>query len=169
MLGVFFSLLAWRLRVRTVIDAIRRFDKEIFNPAIMHFAGCPHWDASVLYHKGRRSGRRYATPPRITPIDGGFVVALAYGERVDWLKNVLAEGVARIETKGETYVVETGGGRHLGGATITSGWLVGGDALYTHHLRGRSVLEVEASLVGTNTCARATRRGGLLGNSCPCG
>ena len=100
-----FLILAWRLRVRSVIDAIRHFNRGIFNPAMMRLAGRHHWYASVLHHKGRRSGKWYATQVGVAPIDGGFVIPLAYRERVDWLKNVLAEGQATIETKGETYVV----------------------------------------------------------------
>jgi deazaflavin-dependent oxidoreductase (nitroreductase family) len=98
-------IVVWRLRVRSVIDAIRHFNRGIFNPAMMRLAGRHHWYASVLHHKGRRSGKWYATPLGVAPIDGGFVIPLAYGEGVDWLKNVLAEGRARIQTKGETYVV----------------------------------------------------------------
>jgi deazaflavin-dependent oxidoreductase (nitroreductase family) len=100
-----FLILALRLRVRPVIDAIRRFNKRIFNPAMMHLAGRRYWFADVLHHKGRRSGKQYATPVIAFRIDAGFVIPLTYGERVDWLKNVLAEGGTTIETKGETYVV----------------------------------------------------------------
>jgi len=98
-------IVAWRLRVRLVIDTLRHFNRGVFNPAMMHLAGHRHFYASVLHHKGRRSGKEYATPLGVAPIDGGFVIALAYGEDVDWLKNVLAEGGARIQIKGETYVV----------------------------------------------------------------
>lgn len=41
----------------------------------------------------------------VAPIDGGFVIPLAYGEKVDWLKNVLAEGRATIKKGGEAYDV----------------------------------------------------------------
>ena len=98
-------ILAWRLRVRSLIDAMRQFNRGVFNPVMMRLARRRHWYASVLHHKGRRSGKRYVTPVGVAPIDGGFIIPLAYGERVDWLKNVLAEGRAAIETKGKTYDV----------------------------------------------------------------
>jgi len=62
---------------------------------MMCLAGRRHFYASVLHHKGRHSGKEYATPLGVAPIDGGFVIPLDYGEGVDWLKNVLAEGEAR--------------------------------------------------------------------------
>jgi hypothetical protein len=43
----------------------------------------------------------------VAPIDGGeggFVIPLAYEECVDWLKNVLAQGSATIDTNGEIYL-----------------------------------------------------------------
>jgi hypothetical protein len=49
----------------------------------------------------------YATPLGVAPIDGGeggFVIPLAYEECVDWLKNVLAQGSATIDTNGEIYL-----------------------------------------------------------------
>lgn len=77
-----------------MIGAIRHFNRGIFNPAMMCLAGRRHFYASVLHHKGRHSGKEYATPLGVAPIDGGFVIPLDYGE-----------GEARIQSKGETYVV----------------------------------------------------------------
>jgi hypothetical protein len=37
--------------------------------------------------------------------DGSFLIALPYGERTDWLKNVLAKGSATLVTGGKTYQV----------------------------------------------------------------
>ncbi|HEX2729935.1 MAG TPA: alpha/beta fold hydrolase [Rubrobacteraceae bacterium] len=89
-----------------VRDGVRVFNKRVLNPAMMRLAGRRHWYASVLRHKGRRSGREYTTPVVAEPVAGdAFVVPLPYGEGVDWLKNVLAAGRATIEAKGETYNV----------------------------------------------------------------
>jgi hypothetical protein len=38
-------------------------------------------------------------------VQDGFVIPLAYGTQVDWLKNVIAAGRATISVKGETYDV----------------------------------------------------------------
>jgi deazaflavin-dependent oxidoreductase (nitroreductase family) len=59
----------------------------------------------VIRHRGRRSGKEYAAPVVVKPIEEGFIVPLPYGEDVDWLKNVQAAGRATVEAKGETYAV----------------------------------------------------------------
>jgi hypothetical protein len=38
--------------------------------------------------------------------DDSFLIALPYGERTDWLKNVLAKGSATLVTGGKTYQVD---------------------------------------------------------------
>ena len=55
-------IVVFRLQVRPAIDAIRRFNRAVLNPAMMKLAGSSHWYASVIHHQGRASGRSYATP-----------------------------------------------------------------------------------------------------------
>lgn len=98
-------VLAFRFRVRFVIDAVRAFNKHLLNPAMMKLAGRRHWYAAVIQHKGRRSGKEYATPVWAEPTEDGFVVPLPYGEEVDWLRNVLKAGKCTIEAKGVSYPV----------------------------------------------------------------
>jgi deazaflavin-dependent oxidoreductase (nitroreductase family) len=87
-----------------VRDKIRLLNKRILNPALMPLAGRRHFYAAVIRHRGRRSGREYATPVLAVPVAGNaFLVPLPYGEGVDWLKNVLAAGRAIIEAKGEIH------------------------------------------------------------------
>jgi deazaflavin-dependent oxidoreductase (nitroreductase family) len=88
-----------------VRSAVRAFNKRFLNPAMMRLAGSRHWYAAVIRHRGRRSGKGYATPVVAVPVEGGFVIPLPYGEEVDWLKNVLAAGRATVEAKGETDIV----------------------------------------------------------------
>jgi deazaflavin-dependent oxidoreductase (nitroreductase family) len=89
-----------------VRDKIRLLNKRLLNPAMMYLAGRRHWYAAVIRHRGRHSGREYATPVVAVPVAGdAFVIPLPYGEEVDWLKNVLAAGRATVEAKGETYDV----------------------------------------------------------------
>lgn len=85
--------------------AVARFNKRVLNPAMLLLAGRRHWYASVLRHTGRSSGRAFATPVVAVPVDGGFVVPLPYGEKVDWLRNVRAAGHAVLRSKGTTYDV----------------------------------------------------------------
>ncbi|MCV7155953.1 PNPOx family protein [Mycolicibacterium brisbanense] len=83
-------------------DAVRRFNKHVLNPAMLHLAGRKHWYASVIRHTGRVSGRQYATPVVAEKAVDGYIIPLPYGTRVDWLRNVLAAGRATITSGGET-------------------------------------------------------------------
>lgn len=88
-----------------VTDTTRAINKRFGNPAMMKLAGRRYFFAGVIHHKGRRSGREYATPVWAVPTTDGFLISLPFGEGVDWLKNVLAAGRATIETRGETWIV----------------------------------------------------------------
>ena len=54
----------------------------------------------VVEHTGRRSGRRYRTPVNVFRGDGGYVVALTYGARAQWVRNVLAAQGCDLVTRG---------------------------------------------------------------------
>jgi deazaflavin-dependent oxidoreductase (nitroreductase family) len=86
-------------------DALRRVNKHVLNPAMLHLAGRKHWYASVIRHTGRTSGNSYATPVVAEKIDGGYIIPLPYGTRVDWLSNVMAAGRATITSGGQTHEV----------------------------------------------------------------
>src|ERR687892_415207 len=60
---------------------------------------------AVLEHRGRRSGRTYATPVAARRTDDGFVISLAFGAQVDWYRNVVAAGGGAIRWRGVTYAV----------------------------------------------------------------
>jgi deazaflavin-dependent oxidoreductase (nitroreductase family) len=75
------------------------------NPIQMRSAGRPSAYAGVIRHVGRRSRRDYETPVGIVPVDGGFVIALPYGRRPDWLRNVLGAGTATVVHEGRTVPV----------------------------------------------------------------
>jgi deazaflavin-dependent oxidoreductase (nitroreductase family) len=72
---------------------------------MMKLVGRRYFFAGVIRHKGRRSGREYATPMWAVPTTDGFVISLPFGEGADWLNNVLVAGRATIETSGETCAV----------------------------------------------------------------
>jgi deazaflavin-dependent oxidoreductase (nitroreductase family) len=75
-------------------------------PLALRSAGKQGSGTSIVRHTGRRSGRTYDTPVIVAEHDGSFFIALPYGERTDWLKNVLAEGGATLVTNGRTCQVE---------------------------------------------------------------
>lgn len=72
----------------------------------MRSAGGAESSAAVIRHRGRRSGRTYETPVRAVATDEGFVIALLFGPRANWPRNVLASGSATIVRDGRSYAVE---------------------------------------------------------------
>lgn len=99
-------VLGIRSRSSTVRNAARHFHRAVGNPRQMRSAGTPGTYASVIRHRGRTTGRAYETPVWAMPTEDGFVIALVYGSRTDWLKNVLASGAAAIVHEGYTYPVD---------------------------------------------------------------
>jgi len=75
-------------------------------PLALRSAGHEGSSTSVVRHVGRRSGRTYQTPVIAARHDDSFLIALPYGQRTDWLKNVLGAGSATIVTNGQTYEVD---------------------------------------------------------------
>ena len=86
-------------------DRIRTFNKHITNRITRRFASCSHGPFAVIRHVGRRSGKPYETPIMIWPMGDGFVIALTYGESVDWYRNVLAAGSCRVLWHGREYAL----------------------------------------------------------------
>jgi deazaflavin-dependent oxidoreductase (nitroreductase family) len=72
----------------------------------MRSAGSERSNTSIVRHVGRRSGRTYQTPVVAVGHDDSFLIALPYGKRTDWAKNVLAKGQATVITHGQTYEVD---------------------------------------------------------------
>ena len=102
--GVVF-VLGMRTKSPLVQNAVRRANRDFFNPRQMGSAGTPGAYASVIRHRGRTSGRPYETPVGAEPTDDGFVIALPYGPHTDWVENVLASRSATIVDEGHTYLV----------------------------------------------------------------
>ena len=48
----------------------------------------PLW--ALLRHRGRRSGREYAVPVGVRMTVDGYFIALPFGERTQWVHNVVA-------------------------------------------------------------------------------
>jgi deazaflavin-dependent oxidoreductase (nitroreductase family) len=82
---------------------VARFNKRINNPIQRQYAWLlPPW--SVIVHRGRRSGRLYRTPVNAFRRGDTIAVAILYGERSDWVQNVLA-GESQIVRAGRTYAL----------------------------------------------------------------
>jgi len=76
------------------------------NPMQMRSAGTPGAYASIVRHRGRVSGAEYETPVGVVADGDAFLVALPYGSRTQWLRNVLAAGSATLVHEGSTYQVD---------------------------------------------------------------
>lgn len=105
LLGLVF-LVGMRAKWPLVIRPVVWFSRRVVNPRQMRTAGQPGAYASIIRHTGRRTGRPYETPVGAAPTEDGFVVALPYGDRANWLRNVLAAGTATLVTEGRTYEVD---------------------------------------------------------------
>jgi deazaflavin-dependent oxidoreductase (nitroreductase family) len=95
-----------RWKLPAVLDIVRRLNRSLTNPRVMRTAGTDATQTSVIQHTGRTSGRVYETPVATIPAKTGFLIALPYGTRADWVRNVLASGSATVVTRGERVDVD---------------------------------------------------------------
>ncbi len=99
-------LLGMRSKSPLVLAPLIRLQRAIINPHQMRSAGTPGAYAAVIRHRGRISGQPYETPVGAVATDDGFLIALVYGSRTNWLRNVQAAGAATIVHEGHTYAVD---------------------------------------------------------------
>jgi deazaflavin-dependent oxidoreductase (nitroreductase family) len=99
-------VLGMRSKSPLVLGPLIRLQRAIINPRQMRSAGSPGAYAAVIHHRGRTSGQPYQTPVGVVAADDGFLIALPYGSRTNWLRNVLASGSATLVHEGRTYAVE---------------------------------------------------------------
>jgi deazaflavin-dependent oxidoreductase (nitroreductase family) len=90
-------------RARRLIRSVAR----VVNPLVLRVAGRRHMPVlGILHHRGRKTGRQYATPLGIRPAPaGGFVMPLTFGEAAGWYRNVRAAGSAVITWRGADHPV----------------------------------------------------------------
>lgn len=86
-------------------ERMRRFNKRVLNPLMLKIAGGSHSPVALVKHTGRVSKRQYRTPVLLKQVRGGFVLALTYGQDVDWYRNVVAAGGGTIRWHGKDYPV----------------------------------------------------------------
>ena len=105
---VFLGLLLVGLRweVGPVVDFIRRMNRSVTTPRVMRTAGTSQSETAVIQHVGRKSGRTYETPVDIIETATGLLIALPYGGRADWTRNVLTTGAATVLVRGERVDVD---------------------------------------------------------------
>ena len=61
----------------------------------------PLW--AVLEHRGRKTGRQYAVPLAVIPTESTFIIAMPWGRKTDWIRNVRAAGRCTVRWKGTYY------------------------------------------------------------------
>lgn len=80
--------------------------KAVINKRQLRTAGSPGAYAAIVRHRGRSSGRSYETPIGTVADGDAFLVALPYGTRSQWLRNVLAAGSATLVHEGQTFAAD---------------------------------------------------------------
>ncbi len=99
-------VLGMRRKSRLVQGPLIWLQRAIINPRQLRSAGTPGAYAAVICHRGRVSGQAYETPVGAVATDDGFVIALVYGARTNWLRNVLAAGSATLVHDGQASSVD---------------------------------------------------------------
>lgn len=89
----------------SIQNGLRLFTRAM-RPLALRSAGKEGSNTSVVRHVGRCSGRTYETPVIVARHDDSFLIALPYGKRTDWLRNVLVKGSATIVTHGHAHEVD---------------------------------------------------------------
>src|SRR6202521_4567691 len=89
-------------RTRRVVRSVARF----VNPVTLQIAG-RRWMpiVGILHHRGRSSGRAYATPLGMRRLGDNFVMPRTFGEDAAWYRNVLAAGGCVVTYLGKDYTL----------------------------------------------------------------
>jgi deazaflavin-dependent oxidoreductase (nitroreductase family) len=79
----------------------------VVNPLVLRIAGRRHMPiVGVVHHRGRKTGREYATPLGVRPAPGGgFVMPLTFSLASQWYQNILAAGGCVITYRGADHAV----------------------------------------------------------------
>lgn len=85
---------------------LAKFNIAVTNRITSLFAG---WlpGFGLLTHVGRKSGKVYRTPVNVFRAPNGFIIALTYSSKSEWVRNVLAAGGCELRTRGKKYQLST--------------------------------------------------------------
>jgi deazaflavin-dependent oxidoreductase (nitroreductase family) len=79
-----------------------RFNRTVANPVMRLIAGrLPPF--AIVKHRGRTTGRGYATPVLAFGTDDGLVTGVLYGTSSDWVSNALAADQAEVKRLGTAH------------------------------------------------------------------
>jgi deazaflavin-dependent oxidoreductase (nitroreductase family) len=81
-----------------------RFAAAFVNPVVLLIAG-RRWMpiVGILRHRGRRSGRTYATPIGMRRLGDSIVIPRTFGDNAAWYLNINTAGGATAKYRGVTY------------------------------------------------------------------
>jgi deazaflavin-dependent oxidoreductase (nitroreductase family) len=90
-------------RTRRLIRAVAR----MVNPLVLRIAGRRHMPVlGIVHHRGRKTGRRYATPLGVRPAaGGGFVIPRTFSQASHWYQNIRAAGWCVVTYQGVDHTV----------------------------------------------------------------
>jgi deazaflavin-dependent oxidoreductase (nitroreductase family) len=94
-----------RYRPKPLVDRARRLFGRVLNPFMLRLVDRFDLDQPLVYHRGRKSGREYATPLCMSSTPEGFIVPAAFGPDVDWLANLRATPATKLVYERRTYPV----------------------------------------------------------------
>lgn len=88
-----------------ILNRVRYFNKRYLNPWMLRRAEHHPAYYAVIYHVGRRSGQKYATPvvADFSADTASLLIPLPYGTKTDWCRNVLAAGRCTLNKNGSIY------------------------------------------------------------------
>ena len=86
-------------------NRIRILNKYVTNRLLRGFVSLSFGPFAIIRHVGRRSGKPYETVIWVWPLGESFVIALTYGPKVDWYRNMLAAGGGTIFWHRRLYAV----------------------------------------------------------------
>src|SRR5712692_5579829 len=83
-----------------------RFVARFLNPLVLLIAG-RSWMriVGVICHRGRKTGRVYATPLGMRRFGDSFVMPLTFGDSAAWYRNVAASGSCEVIYMGRAYTL----------------------------------------------------------------
>jgi deazaflavin-dependent oxidoreductase (nitroreductase family) len=97
--------LAAILLVRFRKRQVAAFHRVVTNQVVSRFvARLP--DFAIVTNMGRKSGRLYRTPVNVFRQPDGFLIALTYGRDSGWVRNVIAAGGCKLETRQAVYELD---------------------------------------------------------------
>jgi hypothetical protein len=81
------------------------FNRKVANPVMRKVAGS-FGPFAIVRHRGRRTGRDYATPVLAFGTEDGLVAGVLYGTTSDWVRNVVAGDGAEVKWHGQSRAYE---------------------------------------------------------------